>query len=340
VESRLRDRDEDALARDVARGSDEEGERWLALPPLSPALQELAARITAGAGSDAARALAIERHLRRTGRYTDSPPASDPDGSPLEAFLLGDLEGHCEFFASAMVVLARALGLPARLVNGFAGGRTNPIGGFVEVTQSDAHAWVEIHFRSAGWVRYDPTPPDERLAAAGALSAGDRFAALVSAVELWWFRNVVDFDRTRQLRALGAAWRAWRRWSSERAPEASPSAARPRSGPALPDPRGLVVSALLLTAAAALWTRRHVRRQGALPAGYGEALRLLARRGLVREPATAARDFARRAAAALPPEAGAAFTRLTEAYLAARFGGREDAEGPRALRALRDSLGT
>lgn len=79
--------------------------------------------------------------------------------SPVEGFLLGELSGHCEYFASGMVVLARSAGIPSRLVNGFAGGQRNEIGDFVEVTRADAHAWVEVHYEEAGWVRYDPTPP-------------------------------------------------------------------------------------------------------------------------------------------------------------------------------------
>jgi hypothetical protein len=86
------------------------------------------------------------------------------------------------------------------------------------------------------------------------------------------------------------------------------------------------------------WRRRVVRR-GPLPAHYAEALRLLEdERGLVRESAVPARDFARVAARAMPPAAAAAFWTLTEAYLCERFGGRRSAPPRRALRALRDSL--
>ncbi|MBW2396516.1 MAG: DUF3488 domain-containing protein, partial [Deltaproteobacteria bacterium] len=169
------------------------GERYLQLPELDPAIAQLARRIVADATTDAARATALARHLRTQGRYTnDIPDHGNGVRSPIESFLLERTEGHCEYFASSMVVLARSVGLPARIVNGFAGGVTNPIGGFLEVTQSDAHTWVEIHYQQAGWVRYDPTPAGLRMAGAAALRGERWLASLSSAAELWWFR-IVDF---------------------------------------------------------------------------------------------------------------------------------------------------
>src|SRR5574338_1017159 len=111
-----------------------------------------------------------------------------------------------------MVLVARANGIPARLVNGFAGGRTNQIGGFVELSHSDAHAWVEVHFERAGWIPFDPTPPDLRLRGNAPLSLAGRMAELGSALELWWFQRVVGFDRADQ---IGALKRLWLRWRSE-----------------------------------------------------------------------------------------------------------------------------
>jgi transglutaminase-like putative cysteine protease len=328
------------------------GERYLALPPLSPEIRALAERLVDGAGSDAERVAAIERHLAATGRYADRPPPERPGDprSPVEAFLLEETAGHCEYFASGMVVLVRALGLPARLVNGFAGGRENLLGGFVELARSDAHAWVEVHFERAGWVRYDPTPVDARLRS-DVLDLLAQMRGLGSALEHWWYQHVVEFDRSHQMRALRSGWLAWRRWRAE---QGEPAAAAARGAPPREriEPRTLARLGLGLAAAAALgwaWRRwRRPRLRGARLGGpmsqratrlYGEALRLLERhRGLVRAPATPAREFAREASRAVPPAAAAAFWSLTEAYLAERFGGRR-ADAPRpALRTLRDTL--
>jgi transglutaminase-like putative cysteine protease len=332
------------LRADAARLPAREAARHLRLPALGPEIAALARRVTADAASDAERARAIESWLRRSGRYDDQPPELGPADrrSPIEVFLLGEVTGHCEYFASAMVVLARSLGLPARLVNGFAGGSHNAIGGFVELTNSDAHAWVEVHFEKAGWVRYDPTPPDLRLRAVAAGSLLDRVAELGSAVELWWFERVVDFDRSDQFGAIKSAWLAWREARSFGA------ASRERAKERLVDwrfDRELARRALLaapLVGAALLLARRILRRRrrGALPETYGRALRLLARRGLERGPACTARDFVHEVRGKLPA-AAPAFDAITESYLRERFGGirRDPAHAGRdEIRQLRAAL--
>jgi hypothetical protein len=239
-----------------------------------------------------------------------------------------------------MVVLARSVGLPARLVNGFAGGRENPIGGFVEVTRSDAHAWVEIHFERAGWVRYDPTPPDQRLRAAAGLSLAARLWDVQSALELWWFQHVVEFDRVDQLRAMRSAWRTWRDWRRQHASE-TPDPEPEAGGPALAKARQVVLVTAILCAAGfaalRLFRRRARRASGATP-HYADALALLARRGLVRLPHETARGFAATVAPRLPAGGATAFRALTECHLAERFGRRAMPRAGTLLRDLRDSL--
>lgn len=332
--------DRRALERDRAL-VDARDDRYLSLPELSPAVAALAARITTEAASDASRAAAIESWLRKNGRYSDTPPADSPADprSPLERFLLGDVTAHCEYFASAMVVLARAVGLPARLVTGYAGGRENRVGDFVELTGSDAHAWVEIHFEEHGWVRFDPTPPDLRLAAAGDVPLLRRIEELRSALELLWFQHVVEFDRTQQARAAVGAWRGLRDWLP-----------RDEGGRAAPardwlgwleseSSRGLLALAGLAAMGVTGWYLRRPRAgTPRLPRAYATALRLLARRGHVRPVSSTPRAFAAALAPRLGPAGARAFQRLTEDYLAERFGGRAPRSGDAALRALRDSL--
>jgi transglutaminase-like putative cysteine protease len=311
--------------------------RYLALPDLDPQIQELAERIVGDAPTDAERARAIETHLRNHGRYTDEPPPmGDEIGrSPIEDFLLGDLAGHCEYFASAMVVLSRSAGLPSRLVNGFAGGRTNELGGFTELSAADAHAWVEIHYRNAGWVRYDPTPPDLRMREVGDPSIAASLMEVASAIELWWFQRVVDFDSSDQILALKAAWTSWR---SLRSPGPRPievrSARRKPWSTAATLPTAWILSGVLaLGAGAVLLGLRRVRTRGRppVPHAYAGALRLLAKRGLVRGPSITAREFSRQVSATLEPQTGLAFEHLTEWYLALRFG---EISGPGADQAL------
>jgi transglutaminase-like putative cysteine protease len=313
--------------------------RLLQLPPLDPRVAALAREITAEQPSDAVRVRAVETWLRTRGRYTDTPPDFGDGRSPLEAFLLERAEGHCEYFASAMVVLLRSVGLPARIVNGFAGGHANSLGGFVELAQSDAHTWVEVPYQRAGFVRYDPTPADLRLASAEALRGEPGLDELASALELWWFRNVVDFDRGHQARAVRSAWLAWHRWRKGSAPSETAAEDDPFALLLPAAPLWSLAAVLLLGAAAAADLRRRRRRlRRRLPPDYARALRLLARRGHVRGEAETARGFALALADRIPPEGALAFRRLTDAYLAERFGGLPARPLRRELRSLRDSL--
>jgi len=314
------------LRRDHVTPPPRDDGRSLSLPELSPAFVAAARALGAEADgkADIARVRAIEHALRTQGRYTDTPPDPIPGSplSPVEAFLLGDLAGHCEYFASAMVLVARIHGIPARLVNGFAGGRTNAIGGFVELSQSDAHAWVEVHFERAGWVSFDPTPPDLRLRGEAPLSLAGRLAELGSALELWWFQRVVGFDRSDQIGALKSAWLAWR--SADEPRQTHGASGLPSLDAAFPWREGAMLGACGLAIGAlgrTLLLRRRAAHDGP-PADYRRALRLLARHGLKRGGATPARDFARRVRAEVPAPAARAFDALTESYLAERFGGR------------------
>ena len=86
-------------------------------------------------------------------QYTLTPPAFG--AQPVDEFLFETREGFCEHYASALTVLLRAAGLPARVVMGYQGGEFNAIGGYYIVRQSDAHAWTEVWLEDEGWVRVD-----------------------------------------------------------------------------------------------------------------------------------------------------------------------------------------
>jgi transglutaminase-like putative cysteine protease len=330
-----------ALRRDRVQSPPRDGDRHLQLPALGPAFFERAAEITARTDLDADRVRAIERHLLTHGLYTDAPPstAEDAPRTPVESFLLGEMAGHCEYFASAMVLVARANGIPARLVNGFAGGRENSIGGFVELTRSDAHAWAEVHYERSGWVRYDPTPADLRASAAPTLTFGTRLHELGSAMELWWFQRVVGFDRADQIGALRRAWMAWQGRQIAGSASAETRQRNARRGLDGPWREGVLVAGCalgIIVLTTVMWRRR--RSVDPLPAPYARALRLLARRGHARGAPTTARDFAQQVRVGVPPAAAEAFESLTEGYLAERFGGLARASDERDLRRLRTAL--
>jgi len=87
--------------------------------------------------------------------YTLNPPLLG--NNPLDDFLFNTKKGFCEHYAASFTVLMRAAGIPARVVTGYQGGEYNPIGDYLVVRQSDAHAWTEVWLDQNGWVRIDPT---------------------------------------------------------------------------------------------------------------------------------------------------------------------------------------
>lgn len=131
----------------------------LALPPLPARVRALGLRLTAGIADPYARAWAIQVYLRRAGgpfSYDTAPPAPPAGEDPVDYFLFSSRRGFCTQFATAMVVLARAAGIPARLVTGYAAGHLED-GQFV-VTDADAHAWPELWIAGRGWITFEPTP--------------------------------------------------------------------------------------------------------------------------------------------------------------------------------------
>lgn len=126
---------------------------------LPPIVDEIAQRVTADAPTDYQAAVALQRFFRSQFTYDlDSAPLGDGVDA-LEAFLdpNGDRSGYCEQFASAMAVMARDIGIPARVAVGFL--RPDRIGpGTYLYSSHDYHAWPELYFAGFGWVRFEPTP--------------------------------------------------------------------------------------------------------------------------------------------------------------------------------------
>jgi transglutaminase-like putative cysteine protease len=132
-------------------------QRYLALPPEVPArVKDLAIRLTASEPTPYDRAKAIERYLR-TYPYTLDVPRPPSDQDLVDYFLFGLGKGYCDYYASAMVVLSRAAGIPARLAIGYASGTYNLNSKRFVVSEADAHSWVEVYFPGIGWMPFEPT---------------------------------------------------------------------------------------------------------------------------------------------------------------------------------------
>ncbi len=308
-------------------------ETYLQLPTLDPRVAALAEEITRNADNSFRKAETIERYLRTRYGYTLEQP-DPPPADPLAHFLFERRAGHCEYFATAMTVMLRTLGIPARYVNGFLAGEYNEIGGDFIVRASDAHSWVEAYFPEYGWISFDPTPPADPVAR-GWLG---RLALYWDWFELRWQEWVINYDAAHQqtlVHELAQDTRAWlatarRFWREQRraAVEAVKSAqvALARSPHLLPMTLTALLLVLLVIRRRTLldwlagrwgWSLHRNERSAARVATlrYRELLRLLERRGYRKSPAQTPREFAQQ----LP---WPATTTLTELYEAARYGGQ------------------
>ncbi|OHE89607.1 MAG: hypothetical protein A3G75_16660, partial [Verrucomicrobia bacterium RIFCSPLOWO2_12_FULL_64_8] len=177
------------------------------------ALGRMAAVITGGEN------LAAREFARRAGewlggrhRYSLQSRLPAGRGDPLVRWLESDVPGHCEFFAGAFALLARAAGHPARLVVGFKGGSWNVYSNNLSFRSRDAHAWIEIWDGQGAWVRVDPTPGaaslvgDTEPAGATALDrrADRSWSARIDSLRVFWYRRIVNFDQRDQVDAIRA----------------------------------------------------------------------------------------------------------------------------------------
>ena len=184
-------------------------EIYLQLPPnLDHRIPELALKISAAADNPFDKSIAVETYLRTNFAYTLNL-AGKPGADPLAHFLFETKAGHCEYFASAMAVMLRTLGIPSREVNGFLPGEYNDVAGDYIVRASDAHSWVEAYFPGSGWVTFDPTPPSNEQAA-GLFS---RLGMYLDWFQLTWNEWVINYDFSHQIslaRNVGQVSMDWR----------------------------------------------------------------------------------------------------------------------------------
>ena len=311
-------------------------EVYLQLPATDPRVRQLALEITRQQSTAYEKTRAIERYLQDNYGYTlDLPAAMPPD--PMAYFLWESRQGHCEFFASAMAVLLRSVGIPARLVNGFLQGSYNDLSGQYTVRASDAHTWVEVYFPSYGWVSFDPTPPEGR--SARALWLG-RISLYLDAFQTYWEEWVINYDffhqvtLARQLeRTSREVTRDSRQYFRQRyrylvglIRQGTEELFEHRAALAIfLALAGLAIAALSGRQTLAIWVReqkmwRRARRGQTRPEDatllYLRLLRLLARQGFNKVPTQTPNEFAD----SIPGAAATLVRDFTQLYLRTRFG--------------------
>jgi hypothetical protein len=267
--------------------------------------------------------------------YTMTPPLLGEH--PIDDFLFNTRSGFCEHYASAFVFLMRAANIPARVVTGYQGGEVNPIGNYMIVRQSEAHAWAEVWLEDSGWVRVDPTAAVSPLRVESGISASvpatDPLPLLVRA-DFPWLRNIRF--------AWDSLANSWNQWVLGYNPERQFwLLARVGLDRATWQTLAMILVAttgLITTAFAIAMLRRFSRRpRDPVVKIYARFCRKLARRGARRAPSEGPADFANRAARQLPQAAGP-IHRITEMYIKLRYGTLQGKEPTRRLRELVSAL--
>jgi protein-glutamine gamma-glutamyltransferase len=289
------------------------------LPPdRNPRARALALELRAKAADDQAYASAVLDWFRDNGlEYTFQPEPTSLDS--VDSVLFDTKLGFCGHFASAYASMMRAVGIPARVVTGYLGGEWNPIGGYLIVRQSDAHAWTEVWLEGRGWSRVDPTGvvEPERLLRSVYDVMGDagtpvgislrqtawlaRLAQYWDGVNTWWKDRVIDYNLRAQfslLEKLGLDSPNWKHlgWTFAGA---------------------LILWLLWVTST----LRRSVARQkpDRITRAWLKATRKLAKIAAPRAPDEGAMDYAQRIAAQHPQLAARVIAVATR-YTRLRFG--------------------
>ncbi|HXH66912.1 MAG TPA: DUF3488 and transglutaminase-like domain-containing protein [Candidatus Limnocylindrales bacterium] len=304
---------------------------------LDPRIPQLAQKIVATADNPYDKSVLLETYLRRNFGYTLNL-AGKPGADPLAQFLFVTKAGHCEYFASAMAVMLRTLGIPSREVNGFLPGEFNDLAGDYIVRASDAHSWVEAYFPDNGWITFDPTPPSNG-SEAGLFS---RLNLYVDWMQLTWNEWVINYDFTHQLAMAknvrqnstdySESFRHWFQRSQERGMAGLIEWQRRHSYLSVGFPVALVFLLVVLrldwirSLARWLTLALQMRQPTALRNNpqlasrlYAELLRVLEKRGYTRAETQTPGEFA--ATLAIQPNLATAVGEFTSLYTEARFGG-------------------
>ncbi|MGB8020096.1 MAG: DUF3488 and transglutaminase-like domain-containing protein [Candidatus Nanopelagicales bacterium] len=273
-------------------------------PLAGPELPTLAREITRGAPSPYDAAMSLQRWFTSDGGFAYSTAAAPGSDEEALSRFLEERIGYCEQFAATMALMARSVGIPARVVVGFTQGRLSS--GRWVVRGTDAHAWPELWMGSAGWLRFEPTPGATTTTTPGYATPGgspDESAA-------------PDEEDAEQPTQPGQDPRA-------RPDEAGPESPQPATGVGAA-PLGILlalVSVLFMVPMAGRIARRHWRlRRGGAESAYREVVDTAIDLGPVREGPTPRMTLAAISAAMADPEAQAAARRVLSAVEEQRYG--------------------
>ncbi len=297
---------------------------YLQLPGNSSEMNRLAWSASGGASTTVDRVMAIQKYLETNYTYSTRDLPVDAE-DPVSVFLFQKKAGHCEYFATSMVLLLRHLGIPARIVNGFLEGEFNDIGDFYLVRQTDAHSWVEVYFNGV-WVPFDPSL---RIAAAASPSIWSslNFRKILDSISFFWDRYILIFSGQDQLDALSAARDKYQQIKTT-ARQTAGNASNWINEVKLAWQRNRFIFGIsfVLMALALLSLRLYLRRRRKQEVSrtpilfYREMLLLLEKKGFTRSPDVTPGEFAAQLKEKVSPEYGRNILEITDLFYRARFG--------------------
>ncbi|HSL91312.1 MAG TPA: DUF3488 and transglutaminase-like domain-containing protein, partial [Candidatus Limnocylindrales bacterium] len=305
-------------ARQSSRARPPEEPEYLELPPDGDDIRGLAARIVAEGKTDAERAELVLRHFRTGYRYTIVDPAAS-----VREFLFARRAGFCEHYATALALLLRAAGIPARVAAGYMGGEWSDIGKYLIVRQSDAHAWTEAWI-DGRWVTLDSTPSLGEKSPFFARTG--RMGIYIDWARQRWNKYVVYYSLKMQAESVSEGWAVLRRARTvmSRGFTSGGELRRRAGGLAAVLLPPFLLGVLLWRyfggggfrkGRDAVWGNGEART----PRPYARLLRRLAARGYRRSPGATLEEMLHRAAEG-KPELFAAASRFLALYHRDRFG--------------------
>lgn len=288
-------------------------------------LRALARTITRSADSPLKKALEVQDYLQSNYSYSLEPGGKIGE-DPVNNFLFHSRKGYCEHFASAMVLLLRASGVPARLVSGFQGGEWNPYGGYYTVRAQDAHTWVEAYIKNSGWVRFDPTPPAPIKEKSVLFAA----AGLIDYLRYKWDRYIIFYSlrdqagMAKNLITFAARLReglhAFNTPSGRGFQNIFNRGAMRGKLPAAMAGVAMMAVLLGLSGAAILLGKKFLKKKKGPGGFYNKLLNILKKKGIIKGAAQTPREFAGHVLEICGPEYSE-IPWITELYNRARFGG-------------------
>lgn len=283
------------------------GSEYIDKSPESARLKAMASQMIAGSRTPSEKAAAMEDFFKSNFAYSLEAPSSGP--YVLEDFLLRTKAGYCEHYATAMALLLRSEGIPARIVTGFLHGEWNSLGNYLIIRQQDSHSWVEAFIEGTGWMRFDPTP------AAQGLYEKPSWISLYADLMRWrWNRYIVHYTAGDQqrlaLKLEGNVFMLVKKLNRQLSLK-SLASARPVA-------LSVLLILILISAYVLIARRRSTSYKTRPPAArcYAKMMRIMDKRGISRGVGETPSEFAKRANDPLVSE-------ITDAFNNEHYGERK-----------------